>query len=169
MGAIGAIWGFLGVSALLLTAIARLAPRAWEVLQLPLGTWHWAFLVVFALFMLYAEGYRGFQKRFSPRTAARVRYLCNHPRPLHVLLAPAFCMGYFHARRRTQITAIVLTLGIVLLVVLVRVLPTPWRGLIDFGVVLGLSYGLLSFAIYTARAVSARTFPHSPEVPEAES
>jgi len=166
MGFIGALWGFSGVVALLGYAIFRLAPRAAESLAEPLTTIQWIFLVIFAFFMLVAEGYRGFQKKFSPRTAARVKYLRDHPRPLHVVLAPAFCMGYFFARRKTQITAICLTLGIVLLVVLVRFLPTPWRGLVDFGVVLGLTYGVISFAVFTGKALFGKDFPHSPEVPE---
>lgn len=165
MGIFGAIWGFSGVVALLGYAIWRLAPRAADSLQSPLEWHHWAFLVVFAVFMLVAEGYRGFQKKFSPRTAARVRHLRLHPKPLHVLLAPAFCMGYFHAKRRTRITAISLTLGIVLLVVLVSYLPKPWRGLVDFGVVLGLGYGIASFVVYTGQALTSANFPHSPETP----
>ncbi len=165
MGVLGALWGFSGVTALLAYAIWRLAPRAVEAFHSPLSGVQWVFLVGFALFMLVAEGYRGFQKKFSPRTAARVKYLRDHPRPLHVALAPAFCMGYFHATRKTQVTAICLTLGIALLVVLVRFLPAPWRGLVDFGVVLGLSYGMASFAIFTAKALSGRDYPHSPEVP----
>jgi len=165
MGYVGALWGFSGVVALLGFAIYRLAPRAGEALSGSLTTVQWIFLVGFALFMLFAEGYRGFQKKFSPRTAARVRYLRDHPRALHVALAPAFCMGYFHATRKTRITSICLTVGIVLLVLLVRYLPTPWRGLVDFGVVLGLSYGILSFAWFTARALFGTTFEHSPEVP----
>ncbi|MDF1824027.1 MAG: hypothetical protein P1U68_05270 [Verrucomicrobiales bacterium] len=165
MGVVGAIWGFTGVTALLSFAIYRLAPRAWEVLQSPLTKGQWIFLVVFALFMVVAEGYRGFQKKFSPRTAARVKFLRDHPKPLHVVLAPFFCMGYFFANRRTQITAICLTLGIILLVVLVRYLPSPWRGIVDFGVVLGLSYGVASFAIYTLQALLGGKFAHSPEVP----
>lgn len=165
MGVFGAIWGFAGVVALIGCAIYRLAPRAWESLQSPLTTGQWIFLVVFALFMLVAEGYRGFQKKFSPRTAARVKYLRDHPAMLHVLLAPFFCMGYFFAKRKTQITAICLTLGIILLVVLVRFLPTPWRGIVDFGVVLGLSYGVISFAVFTLMALFQKDYAHSPEVP----
>ncbi|MEX2579256.1 MAG: hypothetical protein WD342_09370 [Verrucomicrobiales bacterium] len=136
-----------------------------ESLDSPLTVVQWIFLVAFAVFMLVAEGYRGFQKKFSPRTAARVKYLRDHPRPLHVILAPFFCMGYFFAKRKTRITAICLTLGIVLLVVLVGFLPSPWRGIIDFGVVLGLTYGLVTFAAFTAKAVFADGFSHSPEVP----
>ncbi len=166
MGFIGALWGFSGVVALLGFAIYRLTPRAMEALEFSLSTGQWIFLFVFTLFMLVAEGYRGFQKKFSPRTAARVKYLRDHPRVFHVLLAPFFCMGYFHAKRKTQITAICLTLGIVLLVILVGRLPQPWRGLVDFGVVLGLTYGVVSFAIFTAKALFGENDPHSPEVPD---
>ena len=74
-------------------------------------------------------------------------------------------MGYFHARRRTRITAIALTLGIVVLVILVSLCPQPWRGIIDFGVVLGLAWGWLSFAIYSVLALTRDEFPHSPETP----
>ncbi len=165
MGEFGALWGFSGVAGLLGYAIYRLAPRAAEALNAPLTTAQWVFLVGFALFMLVAEGYRGFQKKFSPRTAARVKYLRDHPRFVHVVFAPLFCMGYFFAKRRTQITAISLTVGIVLLVVLVGYLPLPWRGLVDFGVVLGLGYGMLSFAVFTLTALVGKDFPHSPEVP----
>jgi hypothetical protein len=165
MGAIGAFWGFSGVIALLGYAVYRLAPRAAEALNGSLTMAQWVFLVGFSVFMLVAEGYRGFQKKFSPRTAARVKYLHDHPRWLHVLLAPFFCMGYFHAKRKTRLTAISLTAGIVLLVVLVAYLPSPWRGLVDFGVVLGLSYGILSFVVLTARAFYGKGFLHSPEIP----
>ena len=166
MGKIGALWGFLGVNALLGYAVYRLAPRAMEALESDLETKHWVFLVIFAIFMLVVEGYRGFQKKFSPRTAARVKYLHDNPKPLHMLLAPFFCMGYFFAKRKTQITAICLTAGIILLVILVRYLPFPWRGLVDFGVVFGLSYGILSFVIFTAKALFGKSYPHSPETPE---
>lgn len=159
------MWGFSGVVALLGYAVYRLVPRAAEALNTPLTPVQWVFLIGFALFMLVAEGYRGFQKKFSPRTAARVKYLHDHPGILHVILAPFFCMGYFHAKRKTRITAIALTAGIVLLVVLVGYLPAPWRGLVDFGVVLGISYGILSLVVFTAKAFLEKDFPHSPEVP----
>ncbi|MAS92646.1 MAG: hypothetical protein CMO55_05560 [Verrucomicrobiales bacterium] len=165
MGIIGAVWGFVGVVSLLGFAIFRLAPRAWEALSEPLSTVQWIFLIGFTLFMLVAEGYRGFQKKFSPRTAARVKYLRDHPHPVRVILAPLFCMGYFFAKKKTQITSICLTLGIILLVVIVRFLPNPWRGLVDTGVVLGLAYGIVTFAVFTAKALGGGEYSHSPEVP----
>ena len=166
MRLIGTFWGLIGVSALLGSAIYRLAPRAQEAIEMGLDTLQWICLIGFALFMMMAEGYRGFQKKFSPRTAARVRYLRDHPSLLRGLLAPFFCMGYFHATKKTQITATVLTVGIIMLIILVSFCPQPWRGIIDFGVVLGLSWGLISFLIFTAKALTQESFPHSPETPK---
>lgn len=166
MRLIGTFWGLIGVSVLLGSAIYRLAPRAKEALDMGLSSLQWIVLIVFALFMMMAEGYRGFQKKFSPRTAARVRYLRDHPSLLRGLLAPFFCMGYFHATKKTQITAIVLTLGIIMLIILVSFCPQPWRGIIDFGVVLGLSWGLISFLIFCAKALTQENFSHSPETPK---
>ena len=166
MGFLGSLWGFGGVIALLGTAVYRLIPRALEAFEFTLTVGQWIFLVLFALFMLVGEGYRGFQKRFSPRTAARVKYLYQHPRPSHVILAPLFCMGFFFAKRKTRITAVCLALGIILLVVLVRFAPQPWRGSIDFGVALGLSYGIVSLGVSVAQAMFSDRFEHSPEIPE---
>lgn len=165
MGAIGAIWGFLGVNLLIGCAVFRLAPRAMEALRWDLSPWQWTLLGLWLVFMLVSEGYRGFQKKFSPRTAARVRYLRDHPTGLRVLLAPLFCMGYFHANRKTRIIAYGLTTGIVVLVILVSLCPQPWRGIIDCGVVAGLVWGLASFWICTFQAVTRLEFLHSPEVP----
>lgn len=166
MRTIAALWGFIGVCSLVGSAIYRLSPRAKEAIDMGLTTWQWIVLVIFAIFMLVSEGYRGFQKRFSPRTAARVKYLYDHPNLVRGLLAPFFCMGYFHAKRKTQLTAIILTLGIIMLVILVSFCPQPWRGIIDFGVVLGLSWGIATFAIFSFQALTQKDYPHSPETPD---
>lgn len=163
---IGVLWGVAGVSALLLRAIIGLAPRAREAIESGLSNWQWIVLIGFAIFMLVAEGYRGFQKKFSPRTAARVKYLRDHPTPLRVLLAPVFCMGFFDANRKTRLTITILTLGILILVLAIAwFCPDPWRGIIDFGVVLGLSWGLISFWIFTLKALTDKDYPHSPAMP----
>ena len=163
---IGPFWGVTGVCLLIGSAMYRLSGHAFESLEMSLSSWQWIVLVGFTMFMLVAEGYRGFQKKFSPRTAARVRYLRDNPTPLHVLLAPLFCMGYFHANRKTRITVIILTSGIVCLILLVKLAPQPWRGIIDIGVILGLTYGVISFLILSAKALTQKDFPHSPQVPE---
>jgi hypothetical protein len=166
MGTIGAIWGLGGVLLLIGSAIYRLTPIAADAFSYSLLWYHWLVLAVFLAFMLYAEGYRGFQQRFSPRVAARARHLLGHPEALHVALGPFFCMAYFHAPRRRKATSISLTLGIVVLIVLVRLLPQPWRGIIDVGVVAGLAWGVVSLAVFSIQAFVSEDFPYSPEVPE---
>jgi hypothetical protein len=118
--------------------------------------------------MAYAEGYRAFQQGFSPRVAARARYLRDHPNVLHALLAPLFCMAYFHALKRRQIVSLSVTAGIIVLVVLVRLLSQPWRGIIDGSVVVGLVWGLVSLIVFGFQAFTLERFNYSPEVPENE-
>lgn len=108
---IAPLWGLAGVFFLLGFAVYRLTPKAVEAIGMGLGTWQWTVLTLWTLFMGIAEGYRGFQKRFSPRVAARARYLRDHPSPVRAILSPFFCRGYFHANRRTQLTSISLTAG----------------------------------------------------------
>ncbi len=165
MGTLGAIWGLAGVFLLLGSAAYRLSCLAIDAFSFAFFWYHWLFLIFMVLFMGYAEGYRGFQQRFSPRVVARAKYLREHPRGLHIVLGPIFCMGYFYATRRRKITSVSLTLGIVILVMLVRLLPQPWRGIIDAGVVLGLIWGLISLFIFGVLAFTSKRFNYSPEVP----
>lgn len=166
IGRIGAWWGLVGVALMLGKAVWKLTPYVVELRALPLSRFQWGALVVWALFMGWTEGYRGFHLRFCPRVAARARYLRDHPRPLHVLLAPLFCFGYFHATRRRQITSISISLGIVLIVLLVKQLAQPWRGILDVGVLVGLSMGILSLFHHGRLALTSEHFPHDPQVPE---
>ncbi len=79
---------------------------------------------------------------------------------------PLFCMGFFYATRRRKITSISVTAGIVLLIVLVRLLPQPWRGIIDLSVVVGLGWGIVSLVFFAYRAFSSEQFDYPPDVPE---
>ncbi|MGE9296119.1 MAG: hypothetical protein ACQKBV_07530 [Puniceicoccales bacterium] len=159
-------WGLGGVFLLIGSAVYRLTPYAAEALQSGLTTFQWVAAILWSVFMLVAEGYRGFQKQFSPRVVARSKYLATHPKPLHVLLAPAFCMGFFHATKKRITVTWCLFTGIVILIIIVRTLPQPWRGIVDLGVVLGLAYGLLWILIYAAKCYGGGRFEVDPETPE---
>jgi hypothetical protein len=165
-GIVGALWGLAGVSMLLGSAVYRLAPIALEGLRLELQWQHWLFLLFVLGFMAYAEGYRAFQQGFSPRVAARARYLADRPNLVHTIFAPLFCMAYFHAPRRRMITSLSVTAGIIVLIILVRLLSQPWRGIVDAGVVVGLAWGLVALLIFTVKAFTTDQFNYSPEVPE---
>jgi hypothetical protein len=166
MGIFGAIWGLTGVLLLLGSAVYRLTPLAVNAFSYDFFWYHWLALFFILVFMTYAEGYRGFQKGFSPRVASRALYLKKNPRLLHVLFAPLFCMGFFHASRRRKITSVSVTSGIIVLIILVRFLAQPWRGIVDAGVVVGLAWGLISLIIFIFQAFSSKEFACSPDVPE---
>jgi len=166
-GVVGALWGLVGVSLLLCSAIYRLTLIVIDSTSYRYSWYHWIALASSVLCMAYAEGYRAFQKGFSPRVAARARYLRSHPRVLYILGAPLFCMGYFHAPRKRRITSLAVTAGIVVLVFWVRLLEQPWRGIVDLGVVVGLAWGLISLLAFGLLSFTSKGFSYSPEVPEA--
>ena len=166
MGIVGALWGITGISLLLGSAIYRLTLVAISALSLNLVWYHWTSLVLVVVFMAHSEGYRGFQKGFSPRVAARALHLIAQPNLIRALLAPLYCMGYFHATKKRKITSISVTIAIILLIIGIRFLPQPWRGIIDAGVVVGLIWGLISMLIYSVMAWTSDHFDYPPDLPE---
>ena len=166
VGILGAVWGIGGLSLLFGSALYRLFPYAQDLGSMTFLWQHWVGLAVSLIFMGYAEGYKGFQLKFSPRCAARALYLKKNPTFLRVLFAPFFCMGYFHATRKRKIVAFALTLMIVLLIAGVRQLEQPWRGIVDAGVLLGLGWGLVSVWLFCLKAFFGSGFDVSPETPD---
>lgn len=162
---VAALWGVLGVMAIVLYAIVRLAAFVAGALAVGLDVLQWLALVVNVVVMAWSEGYKGFQLKFSPRVAARALYLSRHPTSrMARLFAPLFCIGYFDASRRTLTVAWAGTVGIVILIMLVHRLDQPWRGIIDAGVVVGLSWGLISMIVMAVATFRADEFLVSPEV-----
>lgn len=166
LGAVAAAWAIVGWAGALAFAIGRLSAIAIDGLGAGLGPLHVAVLVVNAVVLAWAEGYRGFQRRFSPRAAARVLWLRSNATPMTALLAPLFCVGYIGATPRLRRVTWIGTALIVLAVVLVQQLPQPWRGIVDVGVVIGLGWGLVSFLAMSRTALAAGSWPVAPEVGE---
>ena len=165
IGNLGAFWGAAGVSLLLAFAVYRLSLITVDAFNYSFQWYHWMVLIANTLFMAHSEGYKGFQKSFSPRVAARARYIKFNPRPWNVVLAPLFCMGYFFATRRRLIVAYLMTLGIVILIIIFNQISQPWRGILDAGVVVGLSWGIISIVVYYFQAMTSSEFHFPPEVP----
>lgn len=162
---IAAAWGASGVAAVCMFAVWRLAQYVFDAFQMPFTMQQWLLLGVNVIFMAWSEGYRGFQMRFSPRVAARALYLYRVPTSWWIrALAPVFCFGYFGATRRVLSITWGLTAAIVLLVLLVHRLDQPWRGIIDAGVVVGLSWGVVSLLTCYIKAFAGGDYPVSPEV-----
>ena len=66
-----------------------------------------------------------------------------------------------------MIVSYAVTSGIVLLILAVRLLPQPWHGIVDLGVVAGLSWGLAAIVLYGIHALTAHAFAHPADTPEA--
>lgn len=151
-----ASWGLLGIFFLVGRALWRLSLIALDgISNYPMAHWQWAVLIAWVLINAYAEGYKGFQKKFSPRTVARAWYLADNPTPLRVILGPFFTMGFFDANRKTKLTAYIVVILVTLLVMVVSTIPQPWRGIIDAGVVAGLLWGLVSILVIFIRTLTA--------------
>ncbi|MBC8077550.1 MAG: hypothetical protein H7Y32_15860 [Chloroflexales bacterium] len=165
-GAWVAAWGILGVALVLTQALVRLVPVALIPIATGMTSLQWTALALWVAFCAYSEGYKAFQLRWVPRVVARAFHLGQNPRPLHVVLAPFFCMGLLHATRRRLIVSWAFVVLITLVVVLVRRLAQPWRGIIDGGVVVGLGWGLVALLWQATRAGLSGAPPEaSPELP----
>lgn len=166
-GRLAFVWGIGGICVLLGFALYRLVPFAIEPLiavEPPYGAMSTAESVAYAVSVIvlaYSEGYRAFQKGFSPRVVKRALHAAREPTLARVLFAPAFCMGLFDAERRRLIVSWCTSLGVLCLVLLVSQLPAPWRSIVDAGVVAGLSWGLASILWFTVRGLIG----HPPSIP----
>ena len=159
-----AVWGVVGVTLFLSMAVWRVAPHIAEVFTVETTWWQWLAFGFSIVFMAYTEGYKGFQQKFAPRVASRVLYLSTHAGWLNGLLAPAFCLGYFGSTRRRQITAITISLMIAAIVHFVKEFNAPWRGIVDAGVIVGLSWGLLAFLVFVRIAFTNPQFSYEPDL-----
>lgn len=148
------VWGVAQVISVLANAVKRLIPVAIQPLQQnDLQPWQWGLYVTWSMYMVYAEGYKAFQKKFSPMVVQRAFSIIDKPSILNVVLAGPYCMGMFGASRKRMIVSWAVTAGVFSLVKIVKLLPYPYRAIVDAGVVLGLSYGALSMLFFTVKAL----------------
>lgn len=161
-------WSVLGFAALLGHALYKLAPIAWVPIDEGMTQLQMGALIVWVAWMWYTEGYKAFQKQLCPRFIKRATWLGRDRRLWLVALAPMFCMGMFHATRKRLIISWAITIGVIGLVIGVRYLHQPWRGIVDAGVVVGLGWGLGWLLYYWGRAMVGSEPAVSPELPEGD-
>lgn len=160
---LGFYWGVLGVVAIIASAIYRISPRITELGQFSLHAGHWLALLLWTVYMIHAEGYRGFHCNFAPRVVLRAQALQgDSARPLAFLLAPLYCMGFIYATPRRTLISVLVTSAIIALVIGVSLLPQPWRGIIDTGVVAGLGVGIISIGYYLQAALKGHPITRVP-------
>ena len=165
-GKITSLWGLLVVFIVLADAATRLSRHIFDAWGYDWTILQWTVFIINVIFMAFAEGYRGFQLSFVPRTVARAMYLRENPNTVNGLLAPLFCVGYFRAAKRTRHVIWIGTVLIVVAVILIRQVPQPWRGIADAGVVIGLSWGCVSLVLIGTRAFRSGKPPVPHQVPD---
>ena len=147
-------WAVAGVALMLGEAVVRMGTRTLHLLRDGLAPPAWAALVVVVALFCYGEGYHALQKRFVPRVVARaVAFAETASGCLPLLGAPLFALGLVGASRRELLRA---WLGVILIVVAimgVRTLPSPWRAIVDAGVTAALAWGLVALVVALARIV----------------
>lgn len=143
MRAAAAAWGVIGVTAVLVEAEVRLAVLAREALLEDFAPLPAAVALAWCALNAWLEGYRGFQKRWVPQALDRAFSVDTSSR-LEVALAPLKVLGVWRTERSARRRAWVMVAGITALVLAVKQLPQPWRGVIDAGVVVGLGWGTLA-------------------------
>ena len=148
------LWGVMQVVSILANAIKRLIPIAIQpILQQDFQPFHWALYISWSAYMLYTEGYKAFQLKFSPLVVQRAFSLIENPSFFNYVFAGPYSMGLFGASRKRMIISWSITAGVFSLVKLVKMLPYPYRSIVDAGVVAGLSYGAISILVIAGKAL----------------
>jgi hypothetical protein len=145
-------WALGGLSLTFLQAITRLGARGVHTIANGLTAFEWAVLVLLTLVFVYGEGFRGIQQHFAPRVVQRLHELFAR-RARWQLLGPLYLLSLVGAAPRTMLRAWIGVAAIVVAVLIIRALPEPWRGIIDFAVVAALTWGLIAILAAAGRSL----------------
>ncbi|OEU11252.1 hypothetical protein FRACYDRAFT_172900 [Fragilariopsis cylindrus CCMP1102] len=173
MAIFGSVWGTFGVIYILTKAIMRVAPIAYEPFM---GTnsplpgfstiqWRYVFTIYIhcPVYFCYAEGYKGFHLKFAPLVVKRSFTLVvgttQGNNPINYLLAPFFSMGLFCATKRRLIISWCVSIGVAIIVALVKQLSPVPRCILDAGVVVGLSIGSVSILYHYLKSMITGKLP----------
>ena len=161
-------WGVCGFLGILGSAIGRLTKVAIvPVLQRDLTLLQWGMFGSMMAGFAFFEGYKAFQLKFSPMLVQRAMTLSREGTPLHhIILAPFYSMGLFHATPRRRNLSWSISLGVAAIIGVVKRLPYPWRSVVDAGVCVGLGWGCASMAVLFARALAGTPPGADPCLPQ---
>ena len=141
------IYSIGGVIAIFSSAIYRLYPHVQESISYEFSILNWIVLVLYLIVMIVGKGYFALHRGFVPRVINRSELLVENGNLLDRLFAPLYCMGFFKAPKKRLIISYSMLLLIITFIASASKISQPWRGIIDLGVVIGLSLGILSLVI----------------------
>lgn len=143
---LASLWAVLGVAGLFAWAIVRLGSYGVVTIRGGLDAAHWLALVGLTGVFVYGEGYRVLERRWVPHLYRRARVLRSEASTIVRLLAPLHGLSLIAAAPGRLLRAWLGTLAIIGAVLLVRSLPAPWRGIVDFVVAAALFWGFVAIA-----------------------
>lgn len=135
-------WALIGVGGLLAWATYRLGSRGIDTIRGGLEVGEWVVLALLVPAFAYTEGFLAMDRRWVPKVVERARRLVDDNRRALWLVAPFYGMSLIGSGRKELLRAWLGTAAIVAAVALVRMLPEPWRGIIDLSVATALAWGL---------------------------
>ncbi len=139
-----AAWALSGVTFLFGGAVLRLGRRGLATVEGGLEPAHLAVLVLLVGLFVYGEGIRAIQRKYAPFLLDRVARVSRHGRWFWRVLAPLYAMSLVGAPPSRLLRAWGGVAAIVCAILLLRVTPEPWRGMVDCAVALALAWGLAS-------------------------
>lgn len=161
------MWGILQVVSIVGNAIRRVLPIAMQPFEEDnLKPFEWALYVTWSFYMIYMEGYKAFQCKFSPLVAKRAFKLVDHASPLNIVFAGPYSMGMMDSTKKRKYISWGVTAGVFGIVKVVKMLPYPYRSIVDAGVVAGLSYGTVSILYFASKAMLGIPIDIDPEFPD---
>lgn len=137
-------WAVAGLVLLLGSAVFRLGERGLAVIAAGLAPREWLALLLLSVLFVVGEGYFALARKWVPRTLTRASALRGETRPLPRLLAPLHAMGLVAVPWRTAVRHWAGVAAIAAAVVIVRMFPDPWRGIVDFAVAAALAVGIVA-------------------------
>lgn len=152
LGTVATAWALVGPALLFLFAIYRLGKRGVATVQEGLAGWEWGILLALTVAFVVGEGIGALQERWVPRLVERASQLRHGGGVLHRLLAPLYGMSLIGAPPARMVRSWALTLGIVVMVLIVRAFPEPWRGITDLAVAAALLWGLGAIVVRAPEA-----------------
>jgi len=146
-GIAAGVWGILGFSVLVGNALRGMSAEIEYILATPLTAWQTVGFVLIVLVFGLAKGYFIFRQRFCRSYASRIGELIRPPvKLLYAVLAPLYCLNMIGAERRQLVRGYALVAGIILMIISVKFVPFPWRGMILTGVAVALTWAALEIA-----------------------
>ena len=140
-------WALLGACALLGSAAVRLGFRGFEAVRTGLTPIESVVLVILVAVFAIGEGWGALQRRWVPDVVRRARRLDRRAPTHHRALAPLFGMGLIGGTRDARRRARRGVYAVLIAIMAVRMLPEPWRGMVDLSVAGALAWGTLALLL----------------------